>query len=460
MGTEIRNVVSVNITREAANLARTGFGTGCIIAPVKLWSTRMRTFSAPADLLTAGLLASDPIYLAALSMYRQNPKPETFKVCRKLENVNSKQLVTWNVDATAGTFVLGVSKAGATAELTDPIAYNADAATIKAALEANDNVAEATVTLIGANASKKEGFTIEFTGADGNLDFAITVTSLPTTVTVATVSVSQYGSAVETWAAAYAAAKVADNDFYGVMIASVTAADIQAVAAVVEADTTPRKFFWRTADANTLVVGGTAGIFYIIKALAYVCNVGIYSTDTTNYGEAALMAYALARDPGSYSLKFAQIIGVTPETLTADYLTALNANNANFIETVGGVTLVSSEGKTVGGEYFDVMHFVDWLGTRMSEDVFQRLINAAATIGKTPYTVGGFGMIEGQIRARLQQGEIVGGITPGTSEVTMPHPDDASTADKGTRTVDLTNVFTAQLAGAIHFVDITGNLYL
>ena len=470
MGTQIKDKISINITRQAAGLSRMGFGTSCIIAEIDaaLWTTRMRTFSAPADLLTAGMTVAHPVYKAALSLYTQTVKPLTFKVGRKVPGAgtNAKVSVTWADDGAAGMFTLTVSKNGGASETTAPIAYNASVGDIKAALEALSNVAACTVALNTDSTGVTDtlGFNITFNVADAGIPFTVTctssVTKTPSGAAVPTVTVVAIGEPVETWAAVYAACAVADNDFYGVMIDSVVAADIEAIAAVVEADTTPRAYFYRTQDANTLVVGGTAGVFYILKGLAYNRSVGTYSTDATHYPEAAIMGYALARNPGSYTLDGAEVIGITPEILSADNLTALKANNGNYIESVAGITQVSSEGHVPSGEYFDVIHFVDWLTVRMAERLFEAKRNATRTAGKIPYTAAGYAINEAQIRAQLIAGVAAGGITPGTIVVNMPHPDDAATADRADRILRLPNVFEAQLAGAIHFVYVTGNLYL
>lgn len=67
---------------------------------------------------------------------------------------------TLTVNATGGTFLLSVNVQGAGAEATDPIAWNASNADIKAALEANDNVAPGDVTVTGTTTK-----TIEFGGS-------------------------------------------------------------------------------------------------------------------------------------------------------------------------------------------------------------------------------------------------------------------------------------------------------
>lgn len=461
MGTKITDIVQVTISRESAKLTRTGFGTGMIVADHDYWPERVKTFSAPSDLIDLGVPDTDPMYLAALAMYQQTIQPQTFKVGKKVIGKNEKQVVTWNADGTAGTWTISVIKGTGTAQTTAAIAWDANAAAVKAALEALTNVEQVTITLNpgATKPSDLEGFTCEFTGLDAKTVIRISaIASSMTGATTALIMETQAGIPDDTWTGAYSAIKAADNDFYGVVALTITKADILLLAAAIEADL--KKYYFATKDADCLIDGGP-NVFTDLNALAYNRTLGVYSSKAgVEYPEAAVMSIELTRDPGSYTLKFLQVVGITPEVLSASDLTALKNEKANYIELIAGYTIISSEGVVSSGEYSDTIRFCDWLQTRMSEDVFQALINAGENVGKMPYTVQGYGIIENQIRKRLALGAAAGGITADSIDVTMPHPDDADPADKAIRKVVLKKVFSARLAGAVHFIEITGNLYL
>ena len=464
MGSRIQDFVSITISRESAKLTRAGFGTALLLGSVdaSLWTDRVKTFSTPADLLEEGMETTDPLYQAAVKLYSQAEQPEQFKIGRRVPTgTNAKSSVTWSADGTGGMFVIVVTDKNGVTKTTTPLAYNGSAADAEAAIEALSNVAACTVALNqdGTNLTSEEGFNVEFDGAEATNAFTVQIQSNVTKTegyATATVTVVSVGEIAETWAEAYAACDAADADWYGIIIMSQTAADIEAIAALVEADT--RLFYYRTADADNLVQD--TGIGATLKAAGYTRSFGVYSTDDDGYLEAACAAKELTKDPGSYTMKFQQVAGVTVEDLTTSYVTNLKHNNLNFIEAVSGYNIITSEGVVADGNYIDNIRFTDWLEVRMREDIFQDIINAGETAGKLPYTREGYAVLESAMRKRLALGVAAGGLVDGTIVVTMPDPDDADPADKAVRTVRLTKVFSAQLAGAVHKTIITGDLVL
>ena len=117
----------------------------------------------------------------------------------------------------------------------------------------------------------------------------------------------------------------------------------------------------------------------------------------------------------------------------------------------------------LSGEWIDVIRFRDWLKAEMQTNVF----NALKTNRKVPFTDGGIGLIEGQMEATLSKGQTVGGIAPTEYDsddneipgytVTVPLASDLTEAERKSR--KLTGCrYTARLAGAIHIVEIHGNL--
>jgi len=90
----------------------------------------------------------------------------------------------------------------------------------------------------------------------------------------------------------------------------------------------------------------------------------------------------------------------------------------------------------------------------MQADVFQGLMNN----DKIPYTDVGAGVIESAIRTRLKLAEKALILAPGTTVVTVPTVASQSSGSKAVR--DFPGItFSAELAGAIHKIDINGNVY-
>ena len=95
------------------------------------------------------------------------------------------------------------------------------------------------------------------------------------------------------------------------------------------------------------------------------------------------------------------------------------------------------------------------------------MLNVLVNNEKVPYTDAGIAIVEGAIRQSLRQGQVNGGIAPVEYDeegnknlgytVTVPLAANISANQKATRILqDVT--FTARLAGAIHVVEIRGQL--
>jgi hypothetical protein len=107
-----------------------------------------------------------------------------------------------------------------------------------------------------------------------------------------------------------------------------------------------------------------------------------------------------------------------------------------------------------GGEWIDVMIFVDWLEQRMKERLWSRLANSK----KIPYTAAGAAIIEAEIRAQLNDGIRVGGLA--NSPAPTVFVPDVLTLSTNTRALRIFEgiTFEARLAGAIHFITVQGTV--
>ena len=117
----------------------------------------------------------------------------------------------------------------------------------------------------------------------------------------------------------------------------------------------------------------------------------------------------------------------------------------------------------LSGEWIDVIRFRDWLKNELQIRVF----NALKVNRKVPFTDAGIGLIEGIMNAVLKEGQDIGGIAPTEYDddytpiygytVTVPRVSDLTESERKAR--KLTGCkWSARLAGAIHIVEISGNL--
>ncbi|ELK38877.1 hypothetical protein D478_27389, partial [Brevibacillus agri BAB-2500] len=140
------------------------------------------------------------------------------------------------------------------------------------------------------------------------------------------------------------------RDWYFLLSTTSALADITAIADAVEQDDS-RQYFFSTASKDDLAT---------IKAKKYTRTTAFYHATTDNYPEAAWIGTAASAEPGSITWKFKTLKGIEPLDIDTTELNAIHDLGANTYVTKAGDD-VTSEGKTVSGEYIDIIHSRDYL---------------------------------------------------------------------------------------------------
>ncbi len=229
------------------------------------------------------------------------------------------------------------------------------------------------------------------------------------------------------------------------------------------------------AESETVVLGFeyTDIENFPVQNTSYYRTFGIFSGKADGY-EAdkqpeenefaclAWMAKCFGYQPGSETWAFKTLATIVPSVLSADNKKELEKNNISSFLRYSGKN-VTIGGKVLSGEWIDVIRFRDWLKSEIQTNVF----NAIQANTKTPYTDGGIGMIEGALEETLSKGQDVGGIAeteydeedneiPGYT-VIVPLAASLTEAERKSRKLPGVK-WSARLAGAIHVVEIGGNL--
>ncbi|MBP2002572.1 hypothetical protein J2Z69_003658 [Paenibacillus shirakamiensis] len=242
-------------------------------------------------------------------------------------------------------------------------------------------------------------------------------------------------------------ASVFDKDFYFLISTSSTLANIQAIADAVEANDS-RQFF---ASSSSLVDVAT------LKAKKYKNTTVFYHTHVDNYPEAALVGEAGSKPVGSITWKGQRLTGVLPLDLTANEVKAIeNAGALTYVNKAGDA--VTSEGKTLSGEWVDVVHAKHYTIHSIEYEV-QKLFNNARN-QKIGYDNTGIAQIEGAVRNVLQRCLLQGVIARGedgsglysTQFITR---EQITAIDRASREYN-GGSFEFELSGAIHETTIRG----
>lgn len=188
---------------------------------------------------------------------------------------------------------------------------------------------------------------------------------------------------------------------------------------------------------------------------------GVHSEVTTQALAAALVGATAGYDAGSFTYKNIILKGVAPDDITDGDVrninneTGTNAAYGYTVQTKAG-DMVTTEGKTAGGEFMDIVDCFDWIikniGTRS-----QKLLN---TSKKLPYDNRGIASLEGVTNGVLREADRMGMIAHDDAgdpqySTDFGTRDEATAADRSARSYKLGR-FSFDLAGAIHTATING----
>jgi hypothetical protein len=184
--------------------------------------------------------------------------------------------------------------------------------------------------------------------------------------------------------------------------------------------------------------------------------------NTGEFPDAGYVGRLAPLDPGTYTGKNIVLIGVSPDDLTSTQSLNARDKNCNTFEEIGGKNVVR-EGISPSGEFTDTIVFIDWLESKMTDDVFSNLV----TSNKVPFTDAGIQSIGASMEPSLKTGQNRDGISPtsfndddvqdGGYVINLPRRQDLETTDIQNRILKDVS-FTAWLSGAIHFVKINGTV--
>ncbi len=433
------SVVSVSISTAAAAISRAGFGTPMIAGYHTKFAERVRSYTDLAGLVADGFVATDPVYLAAQALLSARVKVPSFKVGRRaliftqiihLTPINTTEdfVYTGKIDGLTWTYtVLAADTVNlisvAIASAINGLASGPAAAEDPAAPNATKVISTATAGVLHTYEGMNDADDLTFFDATADPGIATDL----------------------------AAILVEDDDWYGLQLDSQSKTEVVAAAAWIE---TQRKIqTYASQDSGILDAVVTTDIMSTLQTAGYARTFGLYHPRPMTYSGARWVGEMFPKDPGSATWKFKALSGIDTVDLTAAEVTAIEDKDGNTYQEIGGVG-ITAQGVTAAGEFIDITRGVDWLTVRLQERIFGSLVNA----DKVPFTDPGISVIESDVRAQLQEAidSTLLAADP-APVVTVPKAAAVSAPLKAARSLPSVE-FSAELAGAIHDVSVTGSV--
>lgn len=455
----LSDIADVQISKETATVSRVGFGVPLILTFHTKDAARVLEFTKAKDMLVAAggpFTSTDPAFVLANAAFAQDPRPDKVLIGRRVfpttrtVSLIPRSGVINGITNPLNTTLYRVTINGTNFDFTTD--STATVAEIVAGLVAliNGGTENVKATDIGIGVSIKIEKADTPGGApEAGVSFTIAQDRALFEIEDTTPIAAGGGLASE-----IAAISDINDDWYGIAGDWYGKLEINAMAVAIEA--LPKLHAASTPDDNTYDSAVSTDVGSVLQAAAFA-RTFLFHHPTPETGISdAVLGKNLPNDPGSITWKFKTLATIVVTAYTAGEKTTLKNKNVERYILVAGVN-ITCDGKTSGGEFIDITRFVDFLTSRMKENIFFRIANT----GKLGFTNPGIGIIENEVRGTLSLGVSVGGLAADPPfEVVVPSAivgsaNGVSAVDKANRL--LTGVtFCATLAGAIHEVEVRG----
>lgn len=480
----VSTVVRVTISTAPTFPTRKGFGTLNIIGVSEVIGVaeRFRVY-ANMDGVEADFPAGGSEEWAAANTYfSQRPAPAQLIISRRAAADVAAELrgggnpetviATWAA-IVDGSLKLTINGVLATATAIS-FAAVVDMAGVAAAIQAKLRLADVSAGFATATVTFAEGrFYVRSgtTGALSTIGFAVASGVGTDLINLMEVSVADATKAdgVGAESAVQALDQVSDasQDWYGFAFTRElrdNKPEILAAAAWTESRT--KVFANDTDDLDTLDSVNTSDVAYELNQLGYRRTITSLNYVATQYLAISAIARAFvvnfnARN-STITLKFKQMLGITPFPLRTSQKQAMDKKQANAYYTVGGNPMYGEGRVAAKGVFFDEVHGIDWLQNAIENNVFGKLYTDET---KTPMTDPGAASLQQKVEQALDEGVYNGLAAPGytTDGVylqkgyvteTIPMKDWDQSYQEARQGPPIT--FVVLGAGAIHGIEING----
>jgi hypothetical protein len=450
----LQTLVNVTITKQTATVTRVGFGTPLImsteadednrfVGTAKIYTSTAELGATGDNYDTAGVT-----FLMAQTIFSQNPKVDRIVIGKRaLPPLMDVEFTPVVKDSTLYQVTIGGR--GAAGADTEVFGFTSDATAT--AMEIVDGL----VLAINGGAQKvfaanvADVLTIESADTAGGTPTAGKPFTVLVDRTLLTGQNTTADPGIVTDLNTIRTAVDGDDDWYAAFVDSFGKAEITSLAAAIEAIF---KIYLPTTFDADILTASSSDIGSTLQASNFARTaLSWHETPGQSDLGAAWGGKNLPADPGSITWKFKSVAGPAFSKLTPAELAELAGKNVNNFIRVAGNNMMQ-EGVTASGEFIDITRGIDFITARLQENIFGQMIN----LPKIPFTDPGIAVIENEVRGVMALGIGQGIFTADPAPVvTVPLAADVDPNDRANRLLPDVN-FSAQLAGAIHFVEVNG----
>lgn len=431
--TDLTQIVEVTISRETTAVARASFSVPMIFTAHTAFPERAREYTSLTGVADDFKTTSNTYKMASLA-FGQELQPTKIVVGRI--QVPSVTVIPNVANNTQYSFTVG------TEDNTYTIVFTSDADALDTEVVTGLEAAFGAAGVVGLTFTNNTSqFTIQPTVPGSGWFFIDNNDNLIVSQSAATESIADSINAIQN----------VNDGWYGLIAEDHSQSTILSIAADIES----KKKLYVTSTQDTDVKGiSTTDVASQLQDLGYNRTAVLYSSKAdTEFPEAAWVGGQLPEQPGSNTWAYKTLTGVSTTALSTTESSNLANKFVSTFEEIGGVRATTG-GRVASGEYIDIIIAVDWIESRIRENVWFRLVNSK----KLPFTAAGAAVIEAELRRVLSEGIVVGAIADSPAPtVTVPNVLALSPNLRALRRLE--NItFTARLAGAIHFTKISGTL--
>ena len=395
-GNNLDLIVDIQVSRDIPAFTEVNFNGVLFVTNDQVFSERYRQYASADDLIIDGFSANSATYSAVRTFFQQeNPKPSQITIGRRDATVATLTLAEADVvNSTDYLVTLQGTEfsftSAADAEDDAPAAISLILNGLESLITADTPVSTEVVATITGTAAATALVLTEQATFDMTLSLDVNVFAVAYTQ--------------ESWTDALANIDHAFSNYWAIETYDHSVSGVLEIAAQIS--TTDKYYFISDNALENTDAPDTDDPADLLQQLAdfNYDRVAFYYSETANatFLESAHIGDKITAVPGATNWNLSPVKGVVADNLTRTQINNLEAKNGNYFTNYGGIDFVRS-GKSVSGEWTDVIHGADNLKADMQIELVRVMATANNSGNKIPLTDKGVAILAASVDSIMQK---------------------------------------------------------